>query len=64
MALTTADTIRLAAEIVQAGLTSESIKLRGTASNANSEGAIKSGEIDVAYLDTLLKGLIKTLSQP
>lgn len=62
MSLSAADTIRVAAEIVKAGLASESIKLKGSLSTGTVDSAKRNAEADAAYLDTLLKGLINTLS--
>ena len=63
MALATTDAIRLSAEIVQSGLSSETIKLRGSINEITVEGAKKSAEIDAAYIDVLLSAVRKTLSQ-
>jgi len=62
MSLSAADTIRVATEIVRAGLASESIKLKGSLNAGTVDGAKRNAEVDAAYLDTLLKGIINTLS--
>ena len=62
MALNPNDAYRTAAEIVKAALEGDGLKLRGTASVTNTSTATTHANVDVVYLDALIKGLVKTLS--
>jgi hypothetical protein len=62
MALNATDAYRTAAEIVKAALEGDGIKLRGAASATTTGVATTNANIDVAYLDALVKGLVKTLT--
>jgi len=63
MPLNAQDSYKAAIEIVRAGLSSESIKLHGCSSNTSPTTSKSNGEMDAAYHDALIKGLVKTLGE-
>lgn len=62
MALGAQDSYKFACELVKGGLEGGTIKLSGPSANTSVDTAKSTGERDAAYLDTLIKSLIKTLS--
>ncbi|MDQ0040835.1 hypothetical protein [Variovorax boronicumulans] len=62
MSLNTHDAYKTAVELIKAGLQGEGLKLKGCASSGTASSAQTQGSIDAAYLDTLIKGLVKTLT--
>ncbi|MGJ7531265.1 hypothetical protein [Variovorax sp. GB1P17] len=63
MAMGTGDATKLAAEIVQAALSSRSIELKGPSAGTATTTAASNGERDASYLSALLQGLVKTLTK-